>query len=229
MGREVRLKQPAGDPPVSFFAYGVATPLGNVLVGKDNGPLIENQRILLTTMGWGLGLALVLAILLALVIAGFNERRIARIGRVLDGVAGGNFDGRIGPMGKDDLGHLAAVVDQTLDRLVTGIEAIRQVSTDVAHDLRAPLGRLRIRLEPPALSPELTRQARTEIGSALVEIDAISATFAAILRLARMESGAVVDGRGSRPRPNPARRVRSLQLDGRGALTASPSTCRRPH
>lgn len=190
-GRDVALKQPAGDPPKSYFAYGVATPLGNVLVGKDDGPLIQNQRILLTTMGWGLGLALVLAILLALLIARFNEQRIARIGRVLDGVGGGNFAARIGPMGNDDLGHLASVVDQTLDRLVAGVEAIRQVSTDVAHDLRAPLGRLRIRLEPLALSPKLSQQARVEIGSALADIDAISATFAAILRLARLESGAV--------------------------------------
>jgi signal transduction histidine kinase len=188
--RDVTLKQQSGNPPKGYFAYGVATPFGNVLVGKDDGPLIENQRILLTTMGWGLGLALVLAILLALLIARFNEHRIARIGRALDGVGGGDFGARIGPMGDDDLGHLASVVDQTLDRLASGIEAIRQVSTDVAHDLRAPLGRLRIRLEPLALSPELTQQARMEIGSALVEIDAISATFAAILRLARLESGA---------------------------------------
>lgn len=190
-GRVVTLKQPTSDPPDSYFAYGIATPLGNVLVGKDDGPLIENQRILLTTMGWGLGLALVLAILLALVIARFNEQRIARIGHALDGVGSGSFGERIGPMGNDDLGHLASVVDQTLDRLVSGIEAIRQVSTDVAHDLRAPLGRLRIRLEPLALSPELPQQARIEIGSALAEIDAISATFSAILRLARLESGAV--------------------------------------
>lgn len=189
-GHDVTWKQPIENPPGSYFAYGMATPLGNLLVGKDDGPLIENQRILLTTMGWGLGLALILAILLALVIARFNEKRIARIGHALDGVGGGNFDERIGPMGSDDLGHLASVVDQTLDRLVSGIEAIRRVSTDVAHDLRAPLGRLRIRLEPLALSPELPQQARMEIGSALAEIDAISATFAAILRLARMESGA---------------------------------------
>lgn len=190
-GSDVRLKQPAGDPPDSYFAYGVATPLGTVLVGKDDGPLIENQRILLTTMGWGLGIALALSILLALAIARFDEGRIARIGNALDGVAGGDFSARIGPMGHDDLGHLAAEVDHTLDRLVSGIEAIRQVSTDVAHDLRAPLGRLRIRLEPLALSKDLPEQARTEIGSALAEIDAISATFAAILRLARLESGAV--------------------------------------
>ena len=190
-GPDVTLKQPVDDPPDSYFAYAIATSLGTVLVGKDNGPLIDNQQILLTTMGWGLGVALLLSIGLALAIARVNERRIARIGHVLDQVGGGHYEERIGPMGRDDLGHLAGMVDQTLDRLVSGIEAIRQVSTDVAHDLRAPLGRLRIRLEPLALSPELPTEARNEIGTALLEIDAISGTFSAILRLARLESGAM--------------------------------------
>ena len=190
-GRDVTLKQPVDDPPDSYFVYAIATPLGTVLVGKDNGPLIDNQQILLTTMGWGLGVALLLAIGLALAIARFNERRIARIGHVLDEVGGGNYKERIGLMGRDDLGHLAGMVDQTLDRLVSGIEAIRQVSTDVAHDLRAPLGRLRIRLEPLALSQSLPAEARNEVGTALQDIDAISATFSAILRLARLESGAM--------------------------------------
>ena len=191
VGRDVTLRLPAGDPPGSYFAYAMQTPLGTVLVGKDDGPLIENQRILMTTMGWGLGLALLASIGLALVIARLNEVRIARISRVLDAVGDGAYDQRIGAMGRDDLGHLAGVVDHTLDRLAAGIEAIRQVSTDVAHDLRAPLARLRIRLEPLALSGDVPDRVRHEVGTALAEIDSISATFDAILRLARLESGTV--------------------------------------
>lgn len=190
VGHDIQLKSPPASQAGSYLAFGVETPLGDILVGKDEGPLKENQRILLTTMGWGLGLALALAIGLALAIARVNEMRIARIGRVLDAVGDGNYKERIGPMGRDDLGHLAGMVDQTLDRLVAGIDAIRQVSTDVAHDLRAPLSRLRIRLEPLALSDRMPDDARHEVGSALNEIDAISATFSAILRLARLESGA---------------------------------------
>lgn len=191
VGRDVTFKIMADNKPDSYFAYGIDTPLGMVVVGKDDAPLLENQRILLTTMGLGLGLALVLAIGLAFAIAGRTEGRIARIGRVLDAVGNGDYDKRIGTMTRDDLGHLASMVDQTLDRLVSGIEAIRQVTTDVAHDLRAPLGRLRIRLEPLALSEKLPPPIRHEMGSALSEIDAISATFDAILRLSRLESGAV--------------------------------------
>ena len=111
--------------------------------------------------------------------------------RVLDAVGAGQIDKRIRDDGSDDLTDLAARVDHMLDRLEAGVEAIRQVSTDVAHDLRAPLARLRMRLEPQALSAEVPQETRHEIGSALMDIDAISATFDAILRLARLQSGTV--------------------------------------
>jgi signal transduction histidine kinase len=98
---------------------------------------------------------------------------------------------RIRDGGSDDLADLAAHVDRMLDRLEASVESIRQVSTDVAHDLRAPLARLRMRLEPQALSTGVPPETRHEIGSALMDIDAISATFDAILRLARLRSGTV--------------------------------------
>lgn len=189
-GRDVELTELLSQTPKSYISYGSQTKLGTVLVGKDDGPLAHNQRILLASMGFGLGLALLVSIGAALVIARLNEVRIARISRVLDAVGDGSYDQRIGPMGDDDLGHLASVVDGTLDRLASSIDAIRQVSTDVAHDLRAPLARLRIKLEPLALSANTPKAVRQGVGSALAEIDSISSTFDAILRLARLESGA---------------------------------------
>ncbi len=179
-GRDVALKEPPARSPTSYISYASKTKLGTVLVGKDDGPLAHNQQILLVSMGFGLGLALLVSIIAAMVIARINEVRIARISRVLDAVGDGSYHQRIGPMGDDDLGHLAAVVDGTLDRLASSIEAIRQVSTDVAHDLRAPLARLRIKLEPLALSAETPRAVTDGIGNALVEIDSISSTFDAI-------------------------------------------------
>lgn len=188
-GRDVEFEKPLSRMPNSYISYASQTKLGTVLVGKDDGPLAHNQRILLASMGFGLGLALLVSIIAAMVIARINEVRIARISRVLDAVGDGSYHQRIGPMGDDDLGHLAAVVDGTLDRLASSIEAIRQVSTDVAHDLRAPLARLRIKLEPLALSVDTPMAVTDGIGNALVEIDSISSTFDAILRLARLESG----------------------------------------
>lgn len=178
----LRLNPPVDQPPEGYFAYGTPVAGGWLMVGRDDAWLTENREILLATSAWGLGAALVLTVALALAIARRNEARILRMQQVLEAVGAGDHARRIGETRGDDLGRVAREVDLTLDRLEAGIAAIRQVSTDVAHDLRAPLSRLRMRLEPlPG----------PEIAGAVAELDAISATFDAILRLARLQSGTV--------------------------------------
>lgn len=173
----------------AYLAYGIRTDLGWVIAARDEAWVAESGEILIQTIAWSLVLATLLSIGLAVVIARKNERRIDGMDRVLDEVGEGRLDRRIGDTGNDDLAALAVRVDRMLDRLEAGVASIRQVSTDVAHDLRAPLARLRMRLEPQALSSDVPTEARHEIGSALMDIDAISATFDAILRLARLQSG----------------------------------------
>lgn len=181
----------ASGPPEAYLAYGIRTEQGWVIAARDEAWVAESREIILPTTATALAMALLLSIGLALVIARRNERRIDGMERVLDAVGAGRLDRRIGDTGNDDLAELAARVDRMLDRLEAGVESIRQVSTDVAHDLRAPLGRLRMRLEPQALSANVPPETRHEIGSALIDIDAIAGTFDAILRLARLQSGTV--------------------------------------
>ena len=68
------------------------------------------------------------------------------------------------------------------------MEAIRQVSADVAHDLRTPLTRLRNRLEDAQSAPAEERD--DLLGEALGETDRLLEIFAALLRLAQIEGGA---------------------------------------
>ncbi|MDX2485347.1 MAG: ATP-binding protein [Pseudodonghicola sp.] len=175
----------------AYRAFGIRTEIGWVMAARDEAWVAESGEILIQTAVWSLCLAMLLSIGLALIIARRNERRIDSMDRVLGAVGAGEIDKRIRDGGSDDLAELATRVDQMLDRLEAGVEAIRQVTSDVAHDLRAPLARLRMRLEPQALSAEVPQETRHEIGSALVDIDAISGTFDAILRLARLQSGTV--------------------------------------
>lgn len=175
----------------AYFAYGIRTEIGWVIAARDEAWVAESGEILIQTTAWSLALAALLSMGLAVVIARKNERRIDGMDRVLDEVGEGRLDRRIGDTGNDDLAALAVRVDRMLDRLEAGVASIRQVSTDVAHDLRAPLARLRMRLERQALSSDVPTETRHEIGSALMDIDAISATFDAILRLARLQSGTV--------------------------------------
>ncbi len=178
--------RPHEDP---YLAYGIRTPLGWVIVAHDTQGIVETGEIMVRATGAATVAALILSLGLALVIARRTGARIGRMESVLDAIGNGNLARRIGDTGNDDLADLARRVDLMLDRLQRSIAAIRQVSTDVAHDLRAPLARLRMRLEPHALSPAVPGAIRAEIGQALEDIDGISATFDAILRLSRLESG----------------------------------------
>ena len=161
------------------------------LLAGDKSGRIEtlSQRVL-----WGFGLAF--AALLAIgILAGFAlSRAVQRRLDAISGAAEAIIDGDLGrripiERGDDDLSRLAATINRMLDRMGLLMDSLRQVTSDVAHDLRTPLNRLRQRLERSA------RQAgdpahRAEIEGALRDVDAILATFAALLRISEVEAGA---------------------------------------
>lgn len=192
LGKELVLAvPPSSDLPEGYVVYGMHFPGGWIMTGRDDAWQREQTEILLSSFGWGLGLALLLSTAFAIFIARRTEARIRRMESVLEAVGAGRYELRILDGGEDDVARLAQSVDRALDRLEAGIDAIRQVSTDVAHDLRAPLARLRLRLEPFALDQDLPSNARREIGSAISDLDQVSETFDAILRLSRMQAGVV--------------------------------------
>jgi signal transduction histidine kinase len=112
-------------------------------------------------------------------------RRVERIGRTSREIAEGDLSRRLPLTGKDDeLDHLATDLNRMLDRMELQFETVRQVSSDIAHDLRTPLARLRQRLERArdgASQPDA-------IERAIADTDAILVTFAALLRIAEIES-----------------------------------------
>lgn len=85
----------------------------------------------------------------------------------------------------DDLSHLATVLNEMLSRIDSLLEGVKQVSNNIAHDLRTPLTRLRNRLE----DLESTDSGTVEVSSLIAEADQILATFNSLLRIARLEAG----------------------------------------
>ncbi len=192
VGRDMTLTPPPdGTAPTDYYAFGLQTPAGWIITARDAEWVSETTEALVQAAAWGLGVALLLSTALAVFIARRNEARIARFEAVLAAVGAGAHDLRVADGGDDDIGRLAGQVNRTLAQLEDGIAAIRQVSTDVAHDLRAPLARLRLRLEPHVLTDRTPANLRADLGRALVDLDGISATFDAILRLSQMQAGVV--------------------------------------
>lgn len=119
------------------------------------------------------------------------QRRLDAIGRTMDRVAAGDLSARVPERGRgDDIDRLAIQLNQALGRLQATVEGIRQVSVDIAHDLKTPLGRLKIRLLDAQESQARGEDAGVALAAALTQADHLNAVFEALLRIARLESGA---------------------------------------
>lgn len=85
----------------------------------------------------------------------------------------------------DDLSNLAAVLNGFLDKIEGLMAGIREVSNNIAHDLRTPLSSLRHELE--SLKGQATDEQK--IDALLANADRILAIFQALLRIANIEKG----------------------------------------
>lgn len=121
--------------------------------------------------------------------AGFL-RRVDLITRTADAIIAGDLSRRIERNGSgDDFDRLSASLNAMLDRIAGLIENLRQVSNDIAHDLRTPLTRLRQDLEE-AKNRNLTASGyKSVVERAVEEADVLLETFSALLRIAQIEAG----------------------------------------
>ena len=166
----------------------LAAPLpggGALVVGRDLSAVRALEQRLLAGAVWVAGAVLVLGLAGGLLIGRGVARRAAAMEAALAAVQAGDLDRRLqaGTSG-DEFDRLAARINATLDRLQSLMSALREVTDDIAHDLRTPLTRLRQRLDHAAAAP--TREA---IAAAQQEADGLLEIFAALLRIAQVESG----------------------------------------
>lgn len=147
-----------------------------------------------TRLSGRLALATLLAFVGSLSIAGWTlgryRKRMARIQRAAREILGGDLSQRLQPAGyRDELDQLALEFNQAFAEIEKLMEATRHVSSAIAHDMRRPIAAIRYRLEELSRRAELPETARDDIAALLEQTDESLNTFAALLRLARLESG----------------------------------------
>ena len=100
------------------------------------------------------------------------------------------FNDRIPLRGSgDELDSLSVAINNMLDRIATLLDNIRQVSSDVAHDLRTPLTHLRSRLEEARQKSVTAEDYAAVVTQAIGDTDHLLAIFSALLRISQIESG----------------------------------------
>jgi signal transduction histidine kinase len=115
-------------------------------------------------------------------------RRIEAIHQTCREIMDGDLSRRMPVTGSgDDFDKLAKNLNRMLERIESLMVVVQQISNNIAHDLRTPLTRLRTRLEQARNGEADDMQA--QIDEAIMDAEELLATFNALLRIARIESG----------------------------------------
>jgi signal transduction histidine kinase len=161
-----------------------------VLIAEEPRSLRDMKRLIARAFGINAAVTLLLALVGGMIISNRALRQVEAVGRTTAAIVAGDLSRRVPLRGTDDeIDRLSTGVNAMLDRIEELMRSVRQVSNDIAHDLRTPLTRLRQRLEHArgrAASPQELREA---LEAAIVQVDSILETFGALLRIAQIEAG----------------------------------------
>ena len=167
-------------------------------VGDDLAQIGEVEEAIGSAFAWVVGLTLLLGIGGGALLSRAFLRRVDAIGSAAEAIIGGDLARRIPVRGTgDDLDRLAATLNRMLDRISALMDSLRQVSSDVAHDLRTPLSRLYLGLEDAREHARTAEDYDTRRRwPRWARRKSLLATFSALLRIAQVEGGSPQDGFG---------------------------------
>lgn len=165
---------------------------GSALVVADNLESVEDvEDVVLNGFLIALTLALLLGLAAGVIFTRSLLKRVDDVTRTAEAIIGGDLSQRIALTGSgDDFDRLSMTLNTMLDRIADLLENLRQVSSDIAHDLRTPLSHLRQGLEVAKLEAHSPEDYRRAIDQAIENAEALLDTFSALLRIAQIEAGA---------------------------------------
>src|SRR5438067_2128908 len=166
-----------------------------LLVGRD---LEERERlrdIVLAAGRWSLAIVIVLGVAGGLFVTRRVLKRVDAMTETTRQIMAGDLTGRLPVAGTgDELDRLATNLNAMLERIEALMHGLKEVSDNIAHDLKTPLTRLRNRCEEALRLAEDESQYRQTLESTIEESDALIRTFNALLMIARADSGQARDG-----------------------------------
>ncbi|HET9715653.1 MAG TPA: ATP-binding protein [Pseudolabrys sp.] len=161
-----------------------------LLVGRD---LEERERlynIVLSAGRWSIAIVIVLGLAGGLFVTRRVLRRVDAMTETSRIIMHGELGGRLPVAGTgDELDRLAENLNVMLDRIEALMRGLKEVSDNIAHDLKTPLTRLRNRSEQALRSAKTEAEYRAVLDSIIEESDGLIRTFNALLMIARAESG----------------------------------------
>jgi signal transduction histidine kinase len=160
-----------------------------LFVGLDNYELVSMRQLITRAFVWGLVGTVLLSLAGGTLLSVGLLRHVETIANSSREIVGGDLSRRIPVRGtNDEFDHLATSFNAALDRIEHLMIGLRQVSNDIAHDLRTPLSRLRQRLELARRRAHTVDELHEALDGSIANVDTILDTFAALLRIAQIEA-----------------------------------------
>ncbi len=165
-----------------------------LLVGRD---LEERERIfdIIANAGrWSFALVVVLGLAGGFFVSRRVLNRIDAMTGTAQTIMAGDLTGRLPIAGTgDELDRLAVHLNAMLERIEALMHGFKEVSDNIAHDLKTPLTRLRNRCEEALRTAKDDAGYRAALETTIAELDDLIRTFNALLMIARAESGQARD------------------------------------
>jgi signal transduction histidine kinase len=160
-----------------------------LLVGKDIGDLDSFTDQMKLAVISGVVLIFVLAAVASILVTRRTVGRIEQINATSRAIMQSGLDKRIPLRGThDEWDSVAENLNLMLDRIETLMGEVKQVSDNVAHDLRTPLTRMRGRLEKAYHDQRNSADDQSLIGDTIADLDAVLRIFSSLTRIAQIET-----------------------------------------
>ncbi|RWM99949.1 MAG: HAMP domain-containing protein [Mesorhizobium sp.] len=161
-----------------------------MLVGRDLGEPERFRAVIRRALTLALGMMALGGILIWFFVGRAALKRIDSVSQASRRIMGGDLSGRLPVTGAgDEFDRLSENLNSMLARIATLNEGLKQVSDNIAHDLKTPLTRLRNRAEATLSGKHSPADYRQALEATIAESDQLIKTFNAILMISRLEAG----------------------------------------
>ena len=189
--RAVSFDDDAGKIEGDYFALTAPVHGGQMTIALSAEPIQDIQEAFLSVFLFSLIPTTLVVVGGGVLLARRSVRRLDRIDATLDRLTTGDYAARVAPMeGRaDDLTRIGARIDTMAAAQEQQISALKQVSADIAHDLKTPIQRVSVLLSQLRKKTSLDTDASNLVDRANDETDGIVKTFQSLLQIAQIEGG----------------------------------------
>lgn len=189
--RVVEADEPGNTESQALIARGIALAGGaRLLVAQEASAAEDLRDYVIAAAGGVLALSGLLSLALGLSLGRQWLTRVEAINRTAGAIAAGDLSRRVKASGRgDEFDLLAEHLNHMLARIEAAVGGMREVSDNVAHDLRKPLARLKTRIEVLLAQPRAAEEYRAALAATAFDADELMRSFDALLSIARLEAG----------------------------------------